>query len=213
MPIATTDHASQPPYRNSMCPAGQALQHPAASLLNEWSQLGCPTKTGRPWTKEQMWEAVEQGPHCSALTLDTIAHFAAEVVEKVRTNQARIVQWENIKENPLKELKISPIAAIPHKSKAYPSILDSSFWLHLKSGGVLLAVNDITEKTASSRAIDQIGESLLHIIHAFSEAKEDAKTVMAKWNVKDGFWRMDCENEEEWNFAHVLPQEGVSWSK
>ncbi len=29
---------------------------------------------------------------------------------------------------------------------------------------------------------------------------------MAKWDVKDGFWRMMCEDKEEWNFAYVLPQ-------
>jgi hypothetical protein len=30
---------------------------------------------------------------------------------------------------------------------------------------------------------------------------------MAKWDIKDGFWRMDCTAGEEWNFAYVLPQE------
>jgi hypothetical protein len=29
---------------------------------------------------------------------------------------------------------------------------------------------------------------------------------MAKWDIKDGFRRMDCTKEEEWNFAYVLPQ-------
>ena len=29
---------------------------------------------------------------------------------------------------------------------------------------------------------------------------------MAKWDIKDGFWRLDCEKGEEWNFAYVLPQ-------
>ena len=29
---------------------------------------------------------------------------------------------------------------------------------------------------------------------------------MAKWDIKDGFWRMDCTEGEEWNFAYVLPQ-------
>jgi hypothetical protein len=113
-PIAPTDHALQPPHCNSMCPVGQALQHPVASLLNKWAQLGCLTKTGRPWTKEKKWEAVEWSPHCSALTPDTIVHFAAEEAEKVRTNQAQIVQWENIMDHPPKELKISPITTIPH---------------------------------------------------------------------------------------------------
>jgi hypothetical protein len=30
---------------------------------------------------------------------------------------------------------------------------------------------------------------------------------MAKWDIKDGFWRMDCADGEEWNFACFLPQE------
>jgi hypothetical protein len=28
---------------------------------------------------------------------------------------------------------------------------------------------------------------------------------MAKWDIKDGFWHMDCEKGEEYNFAYVLP--------
>ncbi len=70
-----------------------------------------------------------------------------------------------------------------------------------------MAVNDTTEKTAPKGVIDQIGESLLHIIHAFSEAVEDENFFMAQWDIKDRFWRMDCENREEWNFVYVLPQE------
>jgi hypothetical protein len=38
-------------YRNKMCPAGIATSHPAGELLSQWSQMGCPTKTGRPWSK------------------------------------------------------------------------------------------------------------------------------------------------------------------
>jgi hypothetical protein len=29
---------------------------------------------------------------------------------------------------------------------------------------------------------------------------------MAKWDIKDGFWRLDCAEEEDWNFCYVLPQ-------
>ncbi len=41
----------------------------------------------------------------------------------------QVVEWDSIKDNPPAELKISPIAAIPHKSKAFRSILDLSFHL------------------------------------------------------------------------------------
>jgi hypothetical protein len=66
---------------------------------------------------------------------EAIAHFAEEAAEKVHTNQALIVAWDDIKDNPPRELKISPIAAIPHKSTVFCSILDLSFQLKLKNGG------------------------------------------------------------------------------
>jgi hypothetical protein len=171
-----------------MCPNGRALEHPAAKKLEKWAMFGCPTRTGKPWSKNDMWEAVARGPHQSALSPEAIAHFEAEAAEKVKTNQARLVLWDDIKDNPPKELKISPIAAIPQKSKAFRSILDLSFRLRLRNGGVRASVNDTTEKTAPAGAIDQIGETLLWIIHAFAKTDDDAKIFMAKWDIKDGFW-------------------------
>ena len=29
---------------------------------------------------------------------------------------------------------------------------------------------------------------------------------MEKWDIKDGFWRLNCALGEEWNFAYVFPQ-------
>ena len=87
-------------YRNEMCPAGIVTAHPASSILNEWSKMGCPTRTGRPWTKAEMWGAVERGPHQPSLSPEAIAHFAKESVEKVRVGQAKLVLWNDIKDNP-----------------------------------------------------------------------------------------------------------------
>ncbi len=56
-------------------------------------------------------------------------------------------------------------------------------------------------------ALDQLGHSLSQIVHAFAKAGEEDNVFMAKWDVKDGFWRMACEAGEEYNFAYVLPQE------
>ena len=93
----------------------------------DWAMFGCPTKTGQPWTQADLKEAIARGPHQSALTPEAIKHFAQEIKEKVRTNQARVVAWDTIKDSPPMELKISPIATIPHKSKAFWLILDLSF--------------------------------------------------------------------------------------
>ncbi len=32
------------------------------------------------------------------------------------------------------------------------------------------------------------------------------KLIMTKWDIKDCFWSLDCTEEEEYNFAYVLPQ-------
>ena len=191
----TTTSSMQPhppqAYQNSMCPTGKALAHPAAGLLAKWATLGCPACTGKPWTKEEIWEAVACSPHQSTLSPEANAHFTEEAAEKVRTTQARILLWDDIKDNPPEQLKISLISGIPHKSKAFSLILDLYFQLQLKNGGILASVNDTTEKTAPKGAIDQIGECLSQIIHAFPEADPTAKDFMEKWDIKDGFWRMD----------------------
>ena len=74
-----------------MCPAGLALHHPAANILKEWATYGCPTQTGKPWTRKDMQSAIERGPHRSALSDEAIAHFKAEVGDKVRSGQAKLV--------------------------------------------------------------------------------------------------------------------------
>ena len=47
-----------------------------------------------------MQEAIDRGPHRTALWDEAIAHFKAEVDEKVRTGQAKIVAWDSIKDIP-----------------------------------------------------------------------------------------------------------------
>ena len=55
-------------------------------------------------------------------------------------------------------------------------------------------------------AIYQIRHVLLPLIHAFAEAPDCAKIFQAKWDIKDGFWRLYCKEGVEWNFCYVLPQ-------
>jgi hypothetical protein len=112
-----------------MAPQGLALKHKAAGVLTEWAQFGCPTRTGRDWTLSEIQVAIERGPHQSALEPDAIVHFANKVTSKVNKGQMQVVLWDNIKTNHPRQLKVSPVAVIPHKSRAYRSILDLSFAL------------------------------------------------------------------------------------
>ncbi len=68
-------------------------------------------------------------------------------------------------------------------------------------------MNNATVKLALQGALDQLGHALSQIIHAFAKSDDGAKIFMAKWDLKDGFWQMDCQADEEYNFTYVLPQE------
>ena len=153
-----------------------------------------------------MEAAIEKGPHVSALVPEAMEQLQSEVEAKVKCGQCRVVKWDDIKHDPPAQLKISPIAMIPHKSKPYRAILDNSFPVKICPTETVPSVNESTVKTAPAGAIDQLGHSLSRIIHSFAQADESAKIFMAKWDIKDGFWRLDCEAGEEWNFAYVLPQ-------
>ena len=54
-------------YKGSMCPSRLALHHPAAEKILQFATEVCPARTGKPWSKEQMEEAIARGPHVSAL--------------------------------------------------------------------------------------------------------------------------------------------------
>ena len=192
-------------HRNKMCPNRLALHHPAASLLLQYATNGCPALTGKPWSVAQMAAAIARGPHASALIPAASKQLDDEVNEKVRAGQARLVRWNDIKDNPPQQLKISPVAMVPHKSRPYRAILDLAFRLKLSPKDILPSVNSTTTKTAPYAAIDQLGQALHRIIHAFASVDDNAKIFMAKWDIKDGFWRLDCESGEEWNFCYVLP--------
>ena len=108
-------------------------------------------------------------------------------------NQEHLVCYEKFKGNFLTKMKGSPIAAIPNKSKASISIPYLSFSLKITPHGRVTSVNVNNEKTDPGGAIDQIGHVLMRLIHAFAEAPDCANIFQAKWDIKDGFWRLDCK--------------------
>ena len=96
----------------------------------------------------------------------------AKVAIKVQKNQVHVVRWDELKEEPPPELKISPIAMIPHKWRQFRAIMDLSFACHLENNGIVDSVNASTTKTAPRGAIDQMGHLLMQIVHTFAEADQ-----------------------------------------
>jgi hypothetical protein len=112
-----------------MCPRGIALHHPAAATLLQYAMQGCPVNTGKDWTIAQMEEAIRRGPHALALLPAAMEQLARELEDKIKSKQARVLAWDDIRDLPTSQLKISPLAMVPHKSRGFRAILDLSFSL------------------------------------------------------------------------------------
>jgi hypothetical protein len=111
-------------------------------------------------------------------------------------------------------LKVSPIAAIPHKSRQYRMILDLSAKAKARRQHAMnhpreaQTVNEATdEKAAPLRAMAQLGQVMPRYIHTVATAPiNNGPLLMAKLDIKDGFWRMCVPAEKEENFCYVLPK-------
>ena len=147
--------APQPPY---------ARGHPAIPLLDAYSEHGCPVECGPAWTKQQIIDTINRGPHRSALERKAIIQLREETKDKIKHGYARVVKWKEIKGNIPTELKISPVAMIPHKSKPYRCILDLSFKLR-KKGLQYKSVNESTTQKSPPQAMVQLGITLHRIIN------------------------------------------------
>jgi hypothetical protein len=72
------------------------MEHPAANILIDWVQFWCPTKTGKLWSWADIEEAIKRGPHQLSLSPEAIQHFAEEIKEKIRTNQAWVIKSSEV---------------------------------------------------------------------------------------------------------------------
>ena len=92
------------------------MLHPAASMLIHHAAKGCPTLTDQPQKIMEMQATVDQGPHVSALVPEIMQQLEHEVEEKVERGYAQVVLWDEIRDKPPLQLKISLFAMIPCKS-------------------------------------------------------------------------------------------------
>ena len=194
-------------FRSLMYPSGRALDHPYGPILLEYATAGCPADTGPYWSVDQLEAAIAYGAHPTACDPEAAAACRSETLQKVEEGFASIYLWDDLKTDLPPKLKISPIAAIPHKSRKFRMILDLSKGVRLL-GVDMPSVNEATDKTvAPQESMAHLGTVLPRLIYAAATAPESKGPILfAKFDIKDGYWRMSVPPADEWSFAYVLPK-------
>ena len=173
-------------------PSAHALNHPATPILQHYSSTGCPVDCGPNWTRHQLEEALQYGAHPSAKKAEAQAYLIKETTSKVKEGFGKIVCYRNIKNNLPQKLKLSPVAMVPHKSRAYRVILDLSF--HLRSTNhPHPSVNDSTTAQAPAEAMSKLGNVLKCILATLANGHKtdpDKHFMFSKLDIKDGILRM-----------------------
>ena len=160
-----------------MCPRTHALKHDAAPLLMGYAKKGCPVDCGEDWTEAHIIQMLKHGAHKSASLPEAILQLRKETKDKIKHGYARTVRWGDIAHNCPKKLKLSPVAMILHKSKAFRCILDLSFNLRIK-GTTYPSVNETTNKKAKPEAMVQLGRSIQRIIATMADHKDKNKPFL-----------------------------------
>jgi hypothetical protein len=182
-----------------------ALTHDAAKLLSQYSTDGCPTDCGPNWTHHHIITAIKRGPHISAKIPEASKCLVKETENKINGGYAKVVTWKDIKDNIPPNLKISPIAMIPHKSRKFRAILDLSFQMRIK-GKKMPSVNSATNIKAPQKSMAELGNVLKRIVNTMALNYDiNQPFVFSKCDIKDGFWRMVVNHHDAWNFCYVLP--------
>ena len=84
-------------------------------MLREYAAKGCPVSVGQDWTLEELEAAAERGPHRSALERHAIAQIQVEAREKEAQGFCKLYNWEELKSNLPKKLKLSAPTGNPRR--------------------------------------------------------------------------------------------------
>ena len=111
-----------------------------------------------------------------------------EALKRVKDGCAKLIKWDNIKHNPPVNLKILPLAAIPHKSREFRMILDLSYNIKVNNTK-LQSVNKTSNKElAPQHAIFELGNLILRIVWALATVDPTILFLFTKVDLKDGYW-------------------------
>ena len=189
-----------------MWPRGTvANSHPAANMLHAYSTNGCPVEAGENWTEHMIITALTRGPHISAKNPKAAQYLFKETKEKIQGGFITTTKWGDIKHDYPKNLKLSPLAMIPHKSRSFRCILDLSFQLKV-NGNKINSVNQGTKSLSPQKSMSQLGWVIRRMVTLMaSHYNLEQPFLFSKCDIKDGFWRLSVNPKDAWNFCYALP--------
>ena len=158
---------------------------------------GCPVDCGANWSIQRIEAAIRRGAHPSAKDARAAKAFRDEALARAAEKCVQIILWKQLKAKGVpKNLKVSPIAAIPHKLREFRMILDLAFALTINRVK-LKSVNDTTnKKLAPDHSMFELGNVIPQIIWLLATAGERWPFLMTKVDLKDGYWRL-CVNKQD----------------
>jgi hypothetical protein len=161
---------------------------------------------GESWSRQRIEAAIAKGAHASTEAPGAADACRAEALERVAAGSCRLINWVNIRVDIPPNLKVSPIAAVPHKSRLYRMILDLSYQIKI-NGKELQSVKDTSDKNlAPQHAMYELGNVIPRLIWAMATSNDNVTLFLfTKVDLKDGYWRICVNADDAWNFAYILP--------
>ena len=175
-----------------------SVDHPAAELLRMWRDHGVPAlSSSEPWTRAQKDACIQRGCHKSAK--DHAPFLREQMADFIESKSWLVLPYELVRD--FVEIMFSPAAVKDERDRDPRLLVDHSWpWLGW------LSVNETTVPHAPPEAM-QFGRALPRVLHDTRHANPKFGPVRAaKYDVKDGFYRLFLRARDALRLALVLPK-------
>ena len=149
---------------------------------------GVPVDYGEDWSQMTIKVAIVRSPHQLALTPESLKSFEEDTTYQVEAGFAKVVLWDDTRKNLPRQLKISPVAAVPQRNRRDRVILDLSFSVCLGNEIIKQAVNSSTVSTSHPSAFSFLGSTMPRILKFTTHAHPQHPIFFSKYDILDGFW-------------------------
>ena len=179
--------------------------------LTKFAHEGAPTQCGDPWPAEVISQAMDIGPHVSALTPDARTLLWEDIQYQVDAGFVQVLSQEELMERHDKDqLKISRAAVVPQTNRRDRIILNLSAKVEKagsrrRKGWSHPSVNETTEPAEDQRAVAKLGGAILAVLRFAYETPCHWEILWQKIDLSDGFWWMIVEAGKELNFVFEMP--------